>query len=332
MYIDLALRDIHMYVPAARIHRLPISGTAAADALLSCDLMGTGLSSELAAKFYVQALFPPGSFTASAVLVVPWHADGTTMTRNLGRVISRLEKEAFEVLEVKAVTDVDPALLTDLYCDNCAEYHYEGYGYSLESAAWSDQYNFLKGTAVAILVRRRSAMLRLKSVIGPIFDKQLLETQYPRSLMHLLHSLNLHSGRVTGVKRASVVPMIPFILPTLTCRSTDRAMEALFPEYHADTELALQTTSLNTSSLSSAGYDSTDEDRHGSQPPLASRWLDVSASPKGEEIVRKAATDSLEAHITNVDIAGIVVTHALLQESSLGSILEALHREELMVR
>ena len=46
--------------------------------------------------------------------------------------------------------------------------------------------------------------------------------------------------------------------------------------------------------------------------------------------MRKAAADMTT--VTHVDIAGIVVTHALLQESSLGSILEALHREELTVR
>ena len=339
IYIDLALRDIHMYVPAAKIYRLPTisCGTSsAAEAPLSCDIVEAtaSLSSESAARVYVQALFPPGSFTASAVLVVPWHADGTTMTRNLGRVVSRLEKEGFELLEVKAVAAVDPALLVDLYRDNCAEYHrVEGYGMGpLESGALGDdQYHFLKGDAVAILVRRRSAMLRLKSVIGPIFDKQLLETQYPRSLMHLLHSLQ-PSGRTTGGVSTSTAPVIPFVLPTLTCRSTDRAIEVLFPEYHADAELPLKTISLNTTTSSSS---SSVEDTFGSQP-LVSRWVGACSSslspPRGEEIVRmrKAAADMTT--VTHVDIAGIVVTHALLQESSLGLILEALHREELTVR
>ena len=229
---------------------------------------------------------------------------------------------------------VDPALLVDLYRDNCAEYYrVEGYGMGpLESGALGDdQYHFLKGDAVAILVRRRSAMLRLKSVIGPIFDKQLLETQYPRSLMHLLHSLQ-PSGRTTGGVSTSTAPVIPFVLPTLTCRSTDRAIEVLFPEYHADAELPLKTISLNTTTSSSS---SSVEDTFGSQP-LVSRWVGACSSslspPRGEEIVRmrKAAADMTT--VTHVDIAGIVVTHALLQESSLGSILEALHREELTVR
>ena len=357
IYIDLALRDIHMYVPAARIHRLPTIScrtSSAAEAPLSCDIVEAtaSLSSEATARFYVQALFPPGSFTASAVLIVPWHADGTTMTRNLGRVVSRLEKEGFELLEVKAVAAVDPALLVDLYRDNCAEYHrLEGYGMGpLESGALGDdQYHFLKGDAVAILVRRRSAMLRLKSVIGPIFDKQLLETQYPRSLMHLLHSLH-PSGRTTGGVQGGVststAPVIPFVLPTLTCRSTDRAIEVLFPEYHADAELPLKTISLNTTASSSSGVHESvaaaDEDTFGNQPlravPLVSRWVGACSSsslspPRGEEIGRRriAAAAGMTT-VTHVDIAGIVVTHALLQESSLGSILEALHREELTVR
>jgi len=174
--------------------------------------------------------------------------------------------------------------------------------------------------------------------------------------MHLLQSLHYHSsGRATGDHRGasstSIAPMPPFVLPTLNCRSTDRAMEALFPEYHSDAELPLQTTSLNTtSSSSSAAHESVaaaDENTFSNQPlravPMASRWVGASSSsssssplPRGEEIVRKreaaAVVGAVGIATTNVDIAGIVVTHALLRESSLGSILEALHREELTVR
>jgi hypothetical protein len=190
-------------------------------------------------------------------------------------------------------------------------------------------------------------MLRLKSVIGPIFDKQLLGSQYPRSLMHLLQSLH-PSGRTTGGVSTPTAPVIPFVLPTLTCRSTARAIEVLFPEYHADAELPLKTISLNTTassaSSSSAVHESVaaaDEDTFGSQPlraaPLVSRWVGASSSsslspPRGEEIGRRRKPAANMTAVTHVDIAGIVVTHALLQESSLGSILEALHREELTVR
>jgi hypothetical protein len=35
--------------------------------------------------------------------------------------------------------------------------------------------------------------------------------------------------------------------------------------------------------------------------------------------------------VKHVDIAGVVVTHALLQELGIGAMLEALHREGLVV-
>ena len=106
----------------------------------------------------------------------------------------------------------------------------------------------------------------------------------------------------------------------------------------------LEHHSLNTTASSSSGVHESvaaaDEDTFGSQP-LVSRWVGACSSspssslspPRGEEIVRRriAAAAGMTT-VTHVDIAGIVVTHALLQESSLGSILEALHREELTVR
>jgi hypothetical protein len=100
---------------------------------------------------------------------------------------------------------------------------------------------------------------------------------------------------------------------------------------------------LNTTAASSSGVHESvaaaDEDTFGSQP-LVSRWVGACSSspssslspPRGEEIVRRRKTAAGMTTVTHVDIAGIVVTHALLQGNSLGSILEALHREELTVR
>jgi hypothetical protein len=78
------------------------------------------------------SLFPSGHFIGTATLLLPilnnkLHSS-VAITNVLSRVLSRLEKESFEMLEIKVVSAQDLSntkLVQALLAENNSEYHYE---------------------------------------------------------------------------------------------------------------------------------------------------------------------------------------------------------------
>jgi nucleoside diphosphate kinase len=378
MYVDLALRDLYTYVPSPGTQStadLSWQDRAAAISEASAQT-GTGSApsstagrAQYTSTQYLQALYPPGVFSAMAVLLVPWLDDSAEMTRNLAKIITRLEKERFSIVEIKVVTRISEALTKELYVENCQEYtaNFRSSGSSTAegtSPAWSaDAVSaMLKAVStrstLAILVRRRSALLQLKSVVGPVFSMDMAEAQYPRSIVTLLDSLRSGGsvGAVASRYLAGQAPA-PFVLPTLSCRSAQAAMQEIFPHFHASYDAQQAAVGLNhlSSDLHASAADSANiehlvEADAGSgmvdglpvRIPLVERVNKAlptgahSSSSDSIELQQKTSaqpgTEPSSALSKSSDIAGVVLTHALLQEVGIGPILEALHREGLVVR
>jgi hypothetical protein len=246
-----------------------------------------------------------------------------------------------------------------------------------ESAALCGTVGHVDGGFIAVLVRRCSALLQLKSVIGPSCSAELAESQYPRSLSCLLASLSA-GGVAGGVATAGGVTAAggvsagtsagaswPLLLPTLTCASANTVIQECFPHFHnnhAAQQAALSLT-VRTSDAASAPSEEDETAAVGSgfiagQPvkvPLAPKFAGMTgavtpttATTTGATLGLKTttsdplasmdttssstvATTATVAKLKHVDIAGIVVSHALIQEVGLGIILEALFREGLVV-
>ena len=363
LYCDLAVRDLHTYVPLPSLQRTGLSWHAQATAVSAAAVYS---SSQLTTESttgdallstpaqYLQALYPPGVFTAVGVLVVPWLSDSAVMTRNIARIMARLEKDNFAVLEMKAVASLSAELIKQLYQENCAEYSSSAKvasgistaeGGLNESALEELVHRLASRNAVVILVRRRSALLQLKSTIGPVYSTEVAEAQYPRSLVCLIHSLggSAHAtkSKVTGVE-------IPLILPTLSCASAQRALQEVFPHFYADHKVQMAALSLNAlSEASLVGVsDSANiehvEERVENTGEVNGLPVQVPRVPRINTISPVSATTGEASEnelvllpdtaVKHVDIAGVVVTHALLQEVGIGHLLEALHREGLVVR
>lgn len=393
--VDLALRDLHTYVPLPGLQRsgfswleqvslnaaqCPAQGNIAAPAATGGGCGGSNALISAPAQ-YLQALFPPGVFTGMGAVLVPWLTDGASFTRNLARIVSRLEKEHFEILEMKAVSTVSEGLIRQLYAENLTEYALNvrgGSSFVAQSAVKCDHscnaaVEALKDRSFfVILVRRRSALLQLKSVVGPVCSAELAEALYPRSLVILLASLTTSSSSSSGafsaakggVIAAAAAIAVPLILPTLSCATALCALEELFPHFYASYEAQQTAVSLNllstSSSLSgahcgqstvdSANIEHLTEVTVGTgkvsgqvlRVPLADRinpsvTVTTAAVGGGGEIVlrsdlpKASGGGEMDALKKQVDIAGIVISHALLREVGLGVILESLHREGLMV-
>jgi hypothetical protein len=131
-------------------------------------------------------------------------------------------------------------------------------------------------------------------------------------------------------------------------------MLELFPYFHASYDAQQAAVGLNqlSSELHASAADSANiehllEEDVGSgvvdglpvRIPLVERVnkaLPAGAeSSTGVELLQKTAQASADASTSAIskssDIAGVVLTHALLQEVGVGPIVEALHREGLMV-
>lgn len=367
LFMDLALRDLHTYVPLPSLQRCGFTwleqvahSTAQFTAATGTSCMDSLIS---APAQYLQALFPPGVFTAVGAIFVPWLPDSASFTRNLARVLTRLEKEHFEIIEIKAVAAVSEALVRQLYTENLSEYapNTRGSGIAAPSSVkhvdtTSAVVAALKGLSVfAILVRRRSALLHLKSLIGPVFSSELAEAQYPRSLVCLLSSLGSSGSIVNTKSSASVDPIVPLILPTLSCSSALCVLEEVFHHFYASFDAQQAAVSLNLPSSGGAHA----EHAHAADSANIEHLTEASVGtgmvagellrvPMNERLnsagVASIATAEVELKSDikkaggevdtlrkQVDMAGIVITHALLQEVGVGVILESLHREGLMV-
>jgi nucleoside diphosphate kinase len=357
VYVDLALRELYTYVPLPGLQRSGLEWQHQAAAV--GEAAGTVAAQPYTSTQYLQALFPPGVFTATAVLLVPWAQDDAAMIRNLAKIVTRLEKERFSIVEVKVVSSVSPNLVCSLYHENCAEYVISGGRMSgdVKNAAVDAMLTSIAACSfVAILVRRRSALLQLKSVVGPVFSAEVAEAQYPRSIVCLLDSLYSHSGSTAH----ALTQPVPYILPTLSCASAQAALQELVPHFYASYEAQLAALSLNhvphelhASAADSANIVHLTEVTEGTgvvegmqlRVPTVARLSTVTAEPSTAAMELQLKPDSTEGTTQSavaipgssvltrsVDIAGVVLTHALMQEMGLGTILEALHREGLLVR
>jgi nucleoside diphosphate kinase len=357
VYVDLALRELYTYVPLPGLQRSGLEWQHQAAAV--GEAAGTVAAQPYTSTQYLQALFPPGVFTATAVLLVPWAQDDAAMIRNLAKIVTRLEKERFSIVEVKVVSSVSPNLVCSLYHENCAEYVISGGRMSgdVKNAAVDAMLTSVAACSfVAILVRRRSALLQLKSVVGPVFSAEVAEAQYPRSIVCLLDSLHSHSGSTAH----ALTQPVPYILPTLSCASAQAALQELFPHFYASYDAQQAALSLNhvphelhASAADSANIVHLTEVTEGSgfvegmqlrvptvarldtvtaEPPTAA--MELQLKPEGTEGTTQSAVAIPGSSVLtrSVDIAGVVLTHALMQEMGLGTILEALHREGLLVR
>lgn len=371
MYLDLALRELYTYVPLPGLLRTGLSwqdtASAVAEAALQTGSTATvvGAALSLSPTQILQAFYPPGVFTAMGAVLVPWLSDAVAMTRNLAKLCVRLEKDGFALVELKAVPAVSQQLLTRLYEENLAEY--TGVGHVCSAAATlakSEVTQMLQQTAknsfVAVLVRRRSALLKLKSAIGPVFSTELAEAHYPRSVACLLHSLSVPSSSSTSSRTVAQKHHVdkstsaPLLLPTLSCASAQAVLQELFPHFHVSYDAQQAALSLNHSAQElhatdndSALVEHLTECTEGSgvvagQPlriPLTARLNKSEETSSTAELQLKTdtATEATSASVLpgvlakHVDIAGVVVTRALLQELCVGALLEALHREGLVV-
>ena len=387
LYLDLALQDLIDYVPLSQSFLQ--ASTTPVTAPSESEATSSEITVERSIESIAKALFPPGNFQAIGLVILPWappiassssgsgrHTD-TVYTRNLSRVLTRLEKEGFTILSVQSVKDLDRSILYELIEENRKEFLHQMNGSQVFAplspskqsgsvaipSSTSNAVQTQPVSATIVMTLRKSALLKLKTIMGPVFDDQLALVNYPRSLAALLASLapspavslplslNFDSSYSSSANSVASTMKLPVLLPVLTCRQNEsvirRYLSDYLPLFHQLQNKALLVDPYSPLELLEAtmGDDGDkDEDEESRKrreeevvkvvnqfmhtDSILEKRVSMLKSPKFV-VNTKETADSLQVKTTN--IAAIVITNALIQHHGLGVILETLHREGLWV-
>jgi len=295
VHIDMAERDIFQYFsdPNTLHNQSPVDATRVA-----------------------RSLFPRAVCVLDAVLLLTFDAKGS-LTRNLAKVLMRLEREEFEVLDVRACA-VAAKLMSLLIADNKREYSYSSSAAVLLPT---------EVDCVAILLRANSALLKLKRLVGPVLCEDLANLQYPKSLAASL----INSSSVSTNSSPSYLS--PSIIGSLTNFSAIEAIAQLFPHKlisNSNTIAVHGSHNLNTGDVKDFTHSPT------IPIPVRESFAKLSSSLPPRSISLKAVNSfpstSVEAiRAKNYDIAGIVITYALIKQVGLAEIIDVLFREGIQV-
>ena len=309
IYSDVALGDIRNYYSAV-------------DGFNTSDVSDISQLSRI--------LFPKGVCELKAVILLPFK-EGLSQTRNLAKVLSRLEKEQFEITDFKASL-VHSNIIHRLIQDSLNEYSYDS------STAASYSIPFSDVPCLAVAVKRNSALLKLKHLVGPVLSEELANLQYPKSLSAALLSQK-QSSSSTGSD------ILPALLCSLSNSSAAVAISSLFPSryvkdsdsehimslewnlnssYASGSSNSSQSTQFDFALLGLAANNATESFAKPLNGAFESRSIalkSVSHAPNSVEAIRAKSSD----------IAGIVITHSLIKQVGLSEIVEILHREGFRV-
>jgi hypothetical protein len=400
LYMDLALQDLIDYVPLSHsfLQASSIVGTGSV-ASSSSSTSGTveEVTVERSIESVAKALFPPGNFQAIGLVIIPWvvssttstntsssirhtHHNDTLYTRNLSRVLTRLEKEGFTILCIESIQNVDRTLLHELVEENRKEFLHQQMMNAFTAQPFgtisSSRIGSLSSSSInqgvnatVVMTLRKSALLKLKTIIGPVFDDQLALLNYPRSLAALLASLSpspavgasmplfvsttdSSSTAVAAAKNSSNLDQrLPALLPVLTCRHNEHFIRRHLPNYltlfqqlqsNALRDEIQPLSDISNGTEGEKDYKDDDEETrklHEEEvAKIVNQWMACNESLEKRagqlktpqfSIQTRHGADSLQVKTTN--IAAIVVTQKLIQLHGLGVILESLHREGLWV-
>jgi nucleoside diphosphate kinase len=324
----------------------------------------------------VRSLFPPGNFQAISVILIPFPRHDNATGGIFFRIFKKLEKEN---LQIKSVTSLLFTLGMARYC--AQEIYEDEYSYDLLHPSSSPSFpssslhtpeeeekeilrNFLglvDQPVLAVIVSGNSALLRLRSIIGPVDPTRALE-HYPSSVIGNLASFSTLSAADSSPTRqtqssssslSSSPPQPPYAFFSRTCQSTAFYLTNFLHLKYSLQELSLF-PSLTTGDFISAEDEVDDSFVQASMNPMGSMREE---KERRETMVRELKDSSYKAQqqrdqssrqlvfgtpsptsgsvsistMTSHDATCIVLTSALMIQHGISPIFAAIHKEGIKV-
>jgi len=272
----------------------------------------------------LRALFCPGSFPALSVVVIPYPDNAeASLSGVFFRVLKKIEKEGFDVKHISS------CLMSESMASYCAdEIIQDGeddtYCSNIARCELQKRFQLLTDRPVlSVVVQGNSALLRLRSIIGPI-DPDVASEQYPLSVVANLASF-------TAIRSKS-----PLVFFSRTCMSTEKYLENICncgltarELYHCPplSEFGSREHTASTTVVDAPG-DSEVAAKEGAMTKLREKsYHEQKRMDKTSRVLRTIDSTSSTA----MDATCIVLTSALLRIVGISSILQAINKEKIKV-